>query len=81
MMLLLMCLLVLACARVALCVAMHPLHIEAFMQYRPACMTTHVIERASRSYVRQVSGVSFLCDVIERKAPPRQNRAIKNNIL
>ena len=51
-----------------------PLHIEVFIQYCPACMTTHIIERASRSYVRQVPARSFLCDVNAFWAPQAQIR-------
>ena len=47
-------------ARVVLCVVMHSLHIEFFVSYCLACMTTHVIKRASRSVVRQVPGGRFL---------------------
>ena len=53
-MLLVMLLFVLPSARVALRVVKHMLCIEFFVSYCLACMTTHIIKRASRSVVRQV---------------------------
>ena len=53
-MLLSMLVLMLTSARVVLCIIMNSLHIEFFVIYCLVCMTALIIERASRSYVRQV---------------------------